>query len=299
VLKGWFGTKKQKISMTLDGMFGTSFDHHVIAGYRFLMRYYTEGDFIYIFGFSRGAFTARFLASMIGHVGLLSRGNEEMVSFAFKNYSDYELDKLGANGLDFLNSFKETFSRDEANIHFLGLWDTVCSVSTINLPGKTAKHLPMRDNLAVHVRHAVSVDEKRVMFHPALLGKVNLQPGEDDPCETRKEIWFPGDHGDTGGGWPPKDMSEKNPTQITDLSLEWMLREVTALPDTGRFGSKIALTKEAFDFLDKMDQGRREKAIRATVHDNLVFGGGNTKGKVIYWNIIGKHSTLGVVDLKP
>jgi len=51
---------------------GTSFDQHVMAGYRFLMRYYTPGDDIYFFGFSRGAYTARFLAEMLDHVGLLS-----------------------------------------------------------------------------------------------------------------------------------------------------------------------------------------------------------------------------------
>lgn len=61
---------------------GTTFDHHVLAGYKFVMRYYKPGDLIYIFGFSRGAFTARFLAQMITEIGLLSKGNEEMVSIA-------------------------------------------------------------------------------------------------------------------------------------------------------------------------------------------------------------------------
>ena len=57
----------------------TTFDHHVIAGYKFLMRYYKPGDLVFIFGFSRGAFTARYLARMVTYVGLLSKGNEEMV----------------------------------------------------------------------------------------------------------------------------------------------------------------------------------------------------------------------------
>jgi uncharacterized protein (DUF2235 family) len=52
----------------------TTFDHHVIAGYKFLMRYYKPGDKIYIFGFSRGAFTARFLARLVTELGLLSKG---------------------------------------------------------------------------------------------------------------------------------------------------------------------------------------------------------------------------------
>lgn len=60
--------------MGLDQAFGLSFRHHVIAGYQFIMRYYSPGDCIYIFGFSRGAYTARFLAEMLQKTGLLSRG---------------------------------------------------------------------------------------------------------------------------------------------------------------------------------------------------------------------------------
>jgi len=55
-----------------------------MGGYKFLMRYYNVGDDIYLFGFSRGAYTARFLAEMLDHVGLLSAGNEEMARFAWK-----------------------------------------------------------------------------------------------------------------------------------------------------------------------------------------------------------------------
>ena len=62
--------------MVLDQAFGLSFRHHVVAGYQFLMRYYLPGDYIYIFGFSRGAYTARFLAEMIQKIGLLTRGTD-------------------------------------------------------------------------------------------------------------------------------------------------------------------------------------------------------------------------------
>jgi len=65
-------------------MLGTSFGAHVMGGYKFLMRYYMPGDDIYMFGFSRGAYTARFLAEMLDHIGLLSAGNEEMCHFAWK-----------------------------------------------------------------------------------------------------------------------------------------------------------------------------------------------------------------------
>jgi uncharacterized protein (DUF2235 family) len=62
-----------------DSAIGSSFDEHVMGGYKFLMRYYSSGDDIYFFGFSRGAYIARFLAEMLDCVGLLVAGNEEMV----------------------------------------------------------------------------------------------------------------------------------------------------------------------------------------------------------------------------
>src|SRR5436853_1168882 len=88
---GWFGNLKRSISQTFDQGFASTFDSHVMAGYRFLMRYYERGDRIYIFGFSRGAFTARFLARMVSKVGLLSMGNEELIPFTYKIYHDYEM----------------------------------------------------------------------------------------------------------------------------------------------------------------------------------------------------------------
>lgn len=67
---------------------------HVTDAYRFLMRYYQDGDHIYIFGFSRGAYTARALAGMLHKVGLLTQGNDELIEFAwdkFKNEDNKEL----------------------------------------------------------------------------------------------------------------------------------------------------------------------------------------------------------------
>ncbi|KAM0740102.1 hypothetical protein ACQRIT_005286 [Beauveria bassiana] len=89
VNKSWLGEMRSSISQTIDQGFATTFDAHVMAGYRFLMRYYTSGAKIYIFGFSRGAYTAKFLARMIHTVGLLCKGNEEMVPFAFLLYQRY------------------------------------------------------------------------------------------------------------------------------------------------------------------------------------------------------------------
>lgn len=120
-----------------DSAIGSSFDHHVVGGYRFLMRYYNPGDEIYFFGFSRGAYVARFLAEMLDYVGLLSHGNEEMVTFAWKAFSQWQSRQSDGSEESkakrhemyrFMKGFRETFSRPVTRIRFLGLFDTVNSV---------------------------------------------------------------------------------------------------------------------------------------------------------------------------
>lgn len=97
-----------------------------------------DDDDIYFFGFSRGAYVARFLAEMLDHVGLLSQGNEEMARFAWKAFSqwqereestDEEKDKK-KEMLNFLRNFRATFSRPVRRIRFLGLFDSTISPET-------------------------------------------------------------------------------------------------------------------------------------------------------------------------
>src|SRR4051812_26340635 len=80
-----------------------------------------------MFGFSRGAYTVRFLSEMLHSVGLLSRGNEEMVRFAWQLFSDFQSSRSKA-AEDAIFRFKETFCREGCRPHFLGLFDCVCSV---------------------------------------------------------------------------------------------------------------------------------------------------------------------------
>ena len=208
---GILGRFTRSISQTIDEGIGTTFDQHVIAGYRFIMRYYSDKDNIrdkiYIFGFSRGAFTARFLARMISEIGLLSMGNEEMVPFAYKAYQDSQMKSDDTTSKVFMTSFKTTFCRGDAKVHFLGLFDTVNSVATFDVPFQRTMELPTVRETANHVRHAVSIDERRAKFKAALLA----QDKKDKKAEATtlstdediKEVFFPGNHGDVGGGWAP------------------------------------------------------------------------------------------------
>ncbi|KAK8007604.1 hypothetical protein PG989_001594 [Apiospora arundinis] len=162
-----------------DSAVGSSFDQHVVGGYRFLMRFYSPGDEIYFFGFSRGAYVARFLAEMLDYVGLLSHGNEEMVVFAWKAFSRWQArrtdnsDKGMAKKREmyrFMIGFRETFSRPVKRIRFLGLFDTVNSVPRFEAAWMQRSKFPYtaKTNAKV-IRHCVSIDERRAKFRQDLI----------------------------------------------------------------------------------------------------------------------------------
>ncbi|KAM0747450.1 hypothetical protein T439DRAFT_383099 [Meredithblackwellia eburnea MCA 4105] len=203
----------------IDSAIAWNLGQHVTDGYKFLMQYYQPGDRIFLFGFSRGAYTARALAGMLQQVGLLLTGNEQSVSLAYHIYSGRDkwlvkpkCDNSGCLqcGELLADGFKRSFCR-EVHLHFVGVWDTVASVGAIvprNLPfaqgGKTIGFF----------RHALSADEHRARFEPQLwmgdLDKPNTectykgpsilpQPpmprDPDEPLRTSvKELWFSGKH---------------------------------------------------------------------------------------------------------
>lgn len=138
---GWFGRTKASISQALDEALGTSFEYHVCQGYEFLMKFYSPGDAIYIFGFSRGAYTARFLSEMISVVGLLSQGNEDLTRFAYRAFGKYQQARGKGKKTqkdikhdNFLKKFKRTFCRPGVEVYFLGLFDCVNSVGHFEVP---------------------------------------------------------------------------------------------------------------------------------------------------------------------
>ncbi|KAF8718271.1 hypothetical protein AX14_011954 [Amanita brunnescens Koide BX004] len=150
----WIAPLTAKISRIFDEMLAWSLGAHVISGYEFLMENYVAGDRICIFGFSRGAYTARSLAGMIHKVGLLPKDNYQQLPFAYKMYS-----RTDSVGWDQSNGFRKSFSVD-VPIEFVGVWDTVDSV------GYIPKRLPFTTSNTIirTFRHAVSLDERRAKF---------------------------------------------------------------------------------------------------------------------------------------
>jgi hypothetical protein len=221
----------------LELALGHGFDSHVLGGYRFLMRHYRSNSNVHIFGFSRGAYTARILNDMLDWVGLLSADNEEMIPFIWKAYFEWKVYRQESS-YELLNAYRESVCRGDVSVHFLGLFDTVNSVVDLETV------VEEDDPSSRIIRHAVSTDERRVKFQPLLLcrkmatGSGGKKPSKDYTSfsavkyhsnperlvegQDIREVWFPGGHSDVGGGWK-LDKSER--FSLSHNPLVWMVDE--------------------------------------------------------------------------
>ncbi|THH11156.1 hypothetical protein EW145_g852 [Phellinidium pouzarii] len=154
---GMFTPLTMWIAKVADEAFAWYLSAHVMGGYKFLMKNYQPGDNISIFGFSRGAYTARALAGMLTKIGLLPKDNDEQVTFAYKMYT-----RTDKQGLIEAAGFKQTFCRP-VQVRFIGVWETVASTGII-----MSRDLPFTTNntLVKTFRHALSLDEHRSKFVP-------------------------------------------------------------------------------------------------------------------------------------
>jgi uncharacterized protein (DUF2235 family) len=199
---------KARLNNLLDSAFATGLASKVETAYTHLMEVWEPGDRIFLYGFSRGAYTVRVLAGMLHQIGLLPRGSENLVPYAMQYFGALraaEDDQHSAQAkayFDLCDQFRETFARvvphrsdRSVPVHFLGVWDTVSSVGWLWEPQRYpfSSHNPSIEI----VRHAVSIDERRCMFRQNLFGAV---PGQD-----LGELWFPGVHSDIGGGYSEAD----------------------------------------------------------------------------------------------
>lgn len=171
------------------------------------MRFYNPGDEIYMFGFSRGAYIARFLAEMLDYIGLLSHGNEEMVKFAWKAFAQWQCRSQSAGSEEeieqadeekkkmysFMKGFRETFSRPVGRIKFLGLFDTVNSVPRFETAWMQRSKFPYTARSSAKViRHAVAIDERRAKFRQDLMYQGN--PKAKNYRHRYLGEWFGFDH---------------------------------------------------------------------------------------------------------
>jgi uncharacterized protein (DUF2235 family) len=190
----------RRVTKILGLAIGYGLEADVAEAYRFLMSRYADGDRIFLFGFSRGAYTARAVAALLHMYGLLRPGNEPLIPYAIRMMTAITKlrgrkaeDRRVAEYFDLARNFREHFSRTGVKIHFVGVWDTVSSVGWFENPLR----LPYTaDNSSIAIgRHAIAIDERRAFF------RANMwHPTPDGGPADVKQVWFPGVHADVGGG---------------------------------------------------------------------------------------------------
>lgn len=228
---------------------GWGLDENVKEAYRVLVDHYdagpvdsdgrhTDRDRIYIFGFSRGAYTARVLAGFIHAFGLTKKIHLNLLDYAYRTYKGISEHEQKAqkqatgdapSAFDSMRLYERTLRNDRPPIRLLGLFDTVASVIEPGKWGPQLKTHPFthRNASVEMVCHAVAIDERRTMFQPELWP--SDQPYWGGPFQPRnpeairpqdvKEVWFAGVHGDVGGGEPEKESAQ------IKIPLQWMIKE--------------------------------------------------------------------------
>lgn len=237
------GTEKLKYVRALTGAFGYGISRNLRQLYAFLIQNYEEyengqHDDIYLFGFSRGAFTVRVLANMVNLCGLpckyednrRERTPTEVAALARQALRAYKRRRWPGYGQP--QPFKDEYSRDESGksrdvrVKCVGVWDTVDAVGLPidELTAAFSRLFPLRfsDNaLSSRVDaglQALSIDDERYTFHPVLWEAAKSRK------QVIKQVWFAGVHSNVGGGYP-KD-------QLSYIPLNWMMEQVQALePD--------------------------------------------------------------------
>ncbi|KAF8671510.1 hypothetical protein RHS04_08292 [Rhizoctonia solani] len=217
------------IASKLDEAVAWYLYQHVIDGYRYLMETYRMGDRIALFGFSRGAFTARALAGMLHSVGLLPQHNHaclEHIPFAYEVYKNGKshtntpantafstTTKASARKVD-PAEFKRTFCIP-ITVDYVGVWDTVASVGAL-----VPQSLPWVDyNPSImKFRQALALDERRGNFIPSVWDHRRTTIVQDV-----KEVWFKGEHSDVGGGSSGSENNNHN--MLSNITLRWMVRQ--------------------------------------------------------------------------
>lgn len=220
--EGVGGEKNGIFNMVTGGAIGFGVSRHIRFLYQWLAENYEEGDEIYMFGFSRGAFTVRSLGGMLAY-GLLNltgvasadEREERVTQFYKKAYR-----KQDKSGHIWKKNKWEVFADGGAvAIEFIGVWDTV---GALGIPNDLTilNLLDVKNNwkfhdkkLGDHVkcgRHAKAMDERRASFSV-------VDWSNADTHNDIEELWFPGVHSNVGGGYDLKGLA--------DIALKWMILE--------------------------------------------------------------------------
>jgi uncharacterized protein (DUF2235 family) len=220
----------------LGGVFGQGLDENIRLAYEWLVENYNPGDEIYIFGFSRGAYTARALAGLITIDGILKPGSPIGVGELFKRYKDGTLNIWQLAERKEKGSIANLTTREEwllkysqpVEIQMVGVWDTVGSIGwkAGNIRGVSRSQFEyLQTGLRIHILNAyqaLAIDEHRGDFAPTLWDKRLARNDKDVVAVPRslssvEQRWFVGAHANVGGGYE-HDLLAQAP-------LRWMMKK--------------------------------------------------------------------------
>ena len=241
-----------------QGMTGDDLDDHLLEAWLFLNLNYEPGDQLYLFGFSRGAYTVRSLAGMLRKIGILRREHVDKADTALEIYRNYEI----AADSDETDRFRRahciawprlsapfTEPPFDLRIRYLGIWDTVGQLGiprilpfSFGVNADYQFHDTALSRSVEYARHAVAIDERRKSFAPTLWSNVDAFNTPGAPPRVA-QMWFPGDHGGVGGG---------TSRGLSNCALMWVLEgaEAAGLSITREPGSVISGCLAEIDPID-------------------------------------------------
>ena len=198
------------------GLLGSGLDDNIIEAYRFLVANYVPGDELFLFGFSRGAYTVRSLAGMIRKCGIVRRDRLRSYAPALALYRDAQHPDERNGPKKFRAEFSIAGS-EPIPIKFIGVWDTVgaLGIPLSPLSSLTQKRYEFHDTelsgTVEYAYQALAVDERRKPFSPTLWKSVPKKG------QTLEQVWFSGTHSDVGGGVASRGLP--------DIALHWMMNK--------------------------------------------------------------------------
>ncbi|WP_305779712.1 DUF2235 domain-containing protein [Nocardia nova] len=213
------GSRGYLADKLLGGAFGLGLDANLSTMYWQLALNWEPGDEIYVFGFSRGAYTARSLVGMINRLGLLTADAmvERAYPEALKIYRQRKVDPDGPDRPEWIE-FRERNCVYPVPITFLGVFDTVGALGVPLLTSWRYRFHDVRLSRNVrYARQALAIDERRRMYAPCLWEITDDPEGGPSGADRVQQIWFEGVHTDIGGGYAD--------SRLSDITLRWMVEQ--------------------------------------------------------------------------
>ncbi len=232
-----------RIDQFLGGSMGVGLSSNIQSAYSFLVDNFLDGDFIFLFGFSRGAYTVRSLAGFISLVGLMEKIDMDQFLKVYRIYRSRKFREALVRGPDpakAQRAFRALFPEGErngdnqklqaaldnarrTNIFFIGVWDTVGSLGVPPPLGWIrASEFNFHDtdlsHNVVYAYHALAIDEARRLFKPTLWTRPMPKPNARH--QELEQAWFSGCHANVGGGHADAGLS--------DAAFLWMAAKAAA-----------------------------------------------------------------------